>query len=119
MVKQAEEEEFAGRIMARGFADELNKLAAPEGKVSIGGPANAGREAARQRGANVAKSMFSGVGNIAAGLGGGASKPAPAPRPTLGSVVGKLNVSKDMPAVPGQPKKQQQQQQPTMVAKAK
>ena len=28
MVKQAEEEEFAGRIMARGFADELNKLAA-------------------------------------------------------------------------------------------
>jgi len=29
MVKQAEEEEFAGRIMARGFADELNKLAAP------------------------------------------------------------------------------------------
>ena len=27
MVKQAEEEEFAGRIMARGFADEMNKLA--------------------------------------------------------------------------------------------
>jgi hypothetical protein len=27
MVKQAEEEDAAGRIMARGFADELNKLA--------------------------------------------------------------------------------------------
>jgi hypothetical protein len=27
MVKQAEEEQFAGRIMARGFADEMNKLA--------------------------------------------------------------------------------------------
>jgi len=39
MVKQAEEEEFAGRIMARGFADELNKLAAPQyGKIQGAGP---------------------------------------------------------------------------------
>jgi len=29
LVKQAEEEDAAGRIMARGFADEMNKLAAP------------------------------------------------------------------------------------------
>ncbi len=29
LYKQAEEEDAAGRIMARGFADELNKLAAP------------------------------------------------------------------------------------------
>jgi len=29
MWKQAEEEDAAGRIMARGFADELSKLAAP------------------------------------------------------------------------------------------
>ena len=27
LIKQAEEEDAAGRIMARGFADELNKLA--------------------------------------------------------------------------------------------
>ena len=27
LVKQAEEEDAAGRIMARGFADEMNKLA--------------------------------------------------------------------------------------------
>ena len=31
MYKQAEEEDAAGRIMARGFADELNKLAQPGG----------------------------------------------------------------------------------------
>jgi hypothetical protein len=36
MVKQAEEEEFAGRIMARGFADELNKLAQPQQFGSAG-----------------------------------------------------------------------------------
>ena len=30
MVKQAEEEDAAGRIMARGFADELNKIAGNE-----------------------------------------------------------------------------------------
>lgn len=29
LVKQAEEEDAAGRIMARGFADELHKLAQP------------------------------------------------------------------------------------------
>ena len=34
MVKQAEEEEFAGRIMARGFADEMSKLA--EGVIPMG-----------------------------------------------------------------------------------
>lgn len=34
MIKQAEEEEFAGRIMARGFADEMNKLA--EGIIPMG-----------------------------------------------------------------------------------
>jgi hypothetical protein len=34
MWKQAEEEDAAGRIMARGFADELDKLAAPQyGKI--------------------------------------------------------------------------------------
>lgn len=31
MIKQAEEEDAAGRIMARGFADELNKIAQPQG----------------------------------------------------------------------------------------
>jgi len=31
MWKQAEEEDAAGRIMARGFADELNKLSMPMG----------------------------------------------------------------------------------------
>ena len=30
MLKMAQEHEYAGRIMARGFADELNKLAAPD-----------------------------------------------------------------------------------------
>jgi len=33
-IKVAEEQEFAGRITARGFADELNKLAEEEGWVS-------------------------------------------------------------------------------------
>lgn len=40
MLKQAEEEDAAGRIMARGFADELNKLAGPWGGPS--GPGGAG-----------------------------------------------------------------------------
>ena len=31
LIKQAEEEDAAGRIMARGFADELNKIAQPQG----------------------------------------------------------------------------------------
>ena len=43
MEKQAAEEEAAGRIMARGFASELNKLAAPAHqwpKASGGGPSS-------------------------------------------------------------------------------
>lgn len=37
MWKEAEEEDAAGRIMARGFADELNKLAQPGQPVPVGG----------------------------------------------------------------------------------
>lgn len=43
LVKQAEEEDAAGRIMARGFTDELNKLA---GGLSMGGVANAAKDSA-------------------------------------------------------------------------
>ena len=118
MVKQAEEEEFAGRIMARGFADELNKLAAPSGNVSIGGPApageQAGRAAARKKGGDTAKSMFGGTdfSSIGNAFSGGAAKKK---KPTLlGSVTGKsaLGTNK-MPTLPGAGKK------PTMVAGTK
>lgn len=47
MIKQAEEEDAAGRIMARGFADELNKRAAGpmgEGYDPFGGGGRAGRK---------------------------------------------------------------------------
>jgi len=36
LYKQAEEEDAAGRIMARGFADELNKLAQPNFGENVG-----------------------------------------------------------------------------------
>jgi hypothetical protein len=105
-VKQAEEEDAAGRIMARGFADELNKLAmgpsygpgdgaAPKSTVTMGNAGqSAGAAKARAYGANVAKSMFGGkTPNLGKGMGdfkspaggygatgGGAGGAPPAPK---------------------------------------
>lgn len=89
MIKQAEEEDAAGRIMARGFADELSKLAEvakkappanpPTGRVEIGTGGSAG---GRARGAEVRKTvqgMFGdkplggGVGDFKAPKGGTAA----------------------------------------------
>jgi len=79
MVKQAEEEEFAGRIMARGFADELNKLAAPD---FGGGPSpikdmgkgttikSKGYAAAGGGGGGGKHNISGGRDNVAASLGG-------------------------------------------------
>jgi len=109
MVKQAEEEQFAGRIMARGFADELNKLAqAPQfGSAGMQGIQGAGpargktpmAEApmapqqvnfAKNQGSTIkarpqqtraqAVSHAKGIANMVGGNLGGAGKPA-APNP--------------------------------------
>lgn len=44
LIKQAEEEDAAGRITARGFADELSKLAAGYSKIAAGFDPSTGSE---------------------------------------------------------------------------
>jgi hypothetical protein len=59
MVKQAEEEQFAGLIMARGFADEMNKLAG-DGVVDMGKGKTIPSKSYAQANANSGKHNISG-----------------------------------------------------------
>jgi len=95
LIKQAEEEDAAGRIMARGFADELNKLAETpklpvmrQPNFSIGGRAKA-TEVAR---ASSKQPAFSRDTKVT--IGGNIAKKPPAPpkvpSPTGGSMEQKV-----------------------------
>lgn len=79
LIKQAEEEDAAGRIMARGFADELNKIAQPFdlGKLNTGdnyklrdkGPGGANQQQQRRQTSQA----------VAGQAGGGSARPIGAP----------------------------------------
>jgi len=90
MVKQAEEEEFAGRIMARGFADELNKLAGDP--MALKYPGKAPGQGTTNLGSlpTTRKSALPPTG----------ATPAPA-KPMQGAVTGNLK-PKTMAKLPGQ-----------------
>ena len=108
MVKQAEEEEFAGRIMARGFAAELNKLAAPDPyKLKYDAKARGSMSSAMMGGSRTSKAPGGGAAAPAArpAAKAGPSVPSPfnSPKPAGGSVTGKLSPGK-MPSLPGQGK---------------
>lgn len=81
-IKVAEEEDAAGRIMARGFADELQKLAGP---YDLAGPgATGGNVGLKGRGikAPKVKDISKGKGSFKPGSTVGAAgdiKPPPAP----------------------------------------
>jgi hypothetical protein len=105
MWKEAEEEDAAGRIMARGFADELDKLAGPQlsGKdvnfsneqgstITAGKPSAAKKKAIAGAGkagilGSLGKQPFKslgGAGTFGAKKPAAAKAPAPAPiKPTL------------------------------------
>lgn len=90
MVKQAEEEEYAGRIMARGFADELNKIAGDP--LALKYPGKAPGQGTTNLG-SLPTSRKSAVPPMGA-------KPAAA-KPMQGAVTGSLK-PKAMAALPGQ-----------------
>lgn len=70
--KQAEEEEYAGRIMARGFAAELHKLA----ETNVAQPIGSG-------GGTVKSAPFGGVSSAMTGGGPATRTSAAPPKPAL------------------------------------
>lgn len=109
LVKQAEEEDAAGRIMARGFADELSKLAESPFALSTPGQTGAGsrygntpgRQAQRPPRApgvapagdtnapgqafNARKTKMNPVTGASSNPGAGAAPPAPKPKVGAGA----------------------------------
>lgn len=91
MIKQAEEEDSAGRIMARGFADELHKLA--QGPMAITGQRVTGAGAS-----DPAVQRRSAPGGQMAALSRGLPKPPTPKAPKSSVTMGAVRQVKPSPA---------------------
>lgn len=94
MIKQAEEEDAAGRIMARGFADELNKLAGAEDTLGI---TNKTVKMSPQGGSVKAAPFKVGGGNTGGGANFGQQRAAAGPPPSVPGVGNAIAKSKAPP----------------------